>query len=306
MRRMPSPRRAAGLLVLALVAACQKDDAKQPPAPSPATVPGDRTGEPGVAPIDSADILARGDIAEEADVKHVLLAWKDLGATYGGRLDPRAAERSHAEAAALAQQLAGRLRADPATIDALVKEHSEDPGSLGGDPYTVTADAPFVPEFKNLALRLRVGEVGIVRTDFGYHVMVRVEPPPPDPLESSDIMARPAGTGTRQVQHVLIGWKDVPAARQRPLDPRAAGRSKEEADRLASEILARVRGGAAMTEEMKVHSEDPGSKDSGRAYEVSAGARLVEPFKRLSMRLEVGEAGLVQSVFGWHVIQRIE
>ena len=51
-----------------------------------------------------------------------------------------------------------------------------------------------MPEFKKLALRLKEKEVGIVKTNYGYHVMERVLPARPDPLESSDIMARPGKT----------------------------------------------------------------------------------------------------------------
>ena len=63
-------------------------------------------------------------------------------------------------------------------VEAAFRIRSEDPGSLTGEPYTVDKDAPFVPEFKNLAMRLRIKEVGIVRTQFGYHVIERVAPPP--------------------------------------------------------------------------------------------------------------------------------
>lgn len=127
----------------------------------------------------------------------------------------------------------------------------------------------------------------------------------PDPLESADILARPAKDGTFHVQHVLIGWKDVPAAKRRPLDPRAAARTKADADKLAKEILDKVKAGADMVALMKEYSEDPGSKDNGRTYEVSASAGLVPPFKNLSLRLEEGEAGMVITMFGWHVIKRV-
>jgi len=251
----------------------------------------------------SKDILARTEVAKEVQVKHVLLGWKDLAGAYRGNLDPRAKERTAADAAKQALDIAKQLQANPDSIDELVKKHSEDPGSLSGEPYTVTGDAPFVPEFKQLALRLKEKEVGIVKTSFGFHVMERVPPPPPDPLESADILARPAGTGTIMVQHVLIGWKDAPAA-ARSQDPRSK-RTKEEADTLAKDILAKVRAGGDMAKLMKEFSEDPGSKDSARAYEVSADAPLVEPFKNLSLRLNMGEAGLVKSPFGWHIIKRV-
>ena len=248
-----------------------------------------------VEDIDSRAILDRKDTAAEVQVKHVLIGWKDLAAAYRGHMDPRAEARSNADAAKLAREMLDR--AGKEDFDKLVAEYSEDPGSKSGEPYTVGADTQFVPEFKLLALRLMLNEVGIVKTNYGYHVIKRVAPPPPDPLESADILARPAEAGPVSVQHVLVGWKGAPAAR-------TATRTKEEADKLASEVLAKARGGADMAALMKEFSEDPGSKDSGKPYEVAADTQFVEPFKKMALRLKVGESGLVKSPFGWHIIKR--
>src|SRR5438270_6156151 len=117
-------------------------------------------GKGGVADLDSKDILARDPQTGEVLVKHVLIAWKDLAGAYQGHIDPRAAARTNADAAKLAADVAAQLRASPDRIDALIKQYSEDPGSLGGDPYTVSADSQFVPEFKKMALRLKPKEVG--------------------------------------------------------------------------------------------------------------------------------------------------
>ena len=260
-----------------------------------------RPATPPAQDIDSKDILARSETTPEVYVKHVLLAWQDLLPIYGARMDKRAAERSNEVAATLAKDLLARLTKNPELLDAIIKQYSEDPGSLTGEPYVVAADTQFVPEFKKLALRLKDNEVGIVRTQFGYHVIKRVTPPPPDPLESTAIMARPPETGGIEVQHILIGWKESPAAG----DPRAKQRTKADADKLATQLLEKVRAGGDMAKLMKEHSEDPGSKDTGRAYEVSPDSPLVLPFKKLSLRLKVGEAGLAKTEFGWHVIKRI-
>ena len=253
--------------------------------------------------LDSKDILARTEVAERVDVKHVLIGWTELKEAYKGHIDPRAEKRSQAEAAKLAAEVADKLRKDPAKLDELIKQHSEDPGSVAGKVYTVDANARYVPEFKQLALRLKPGEVGIVRTMYGYHVMIR---PLPDPLESADILARAPQDGTIWVQHILIGWKDAPAAKKRAPDPRAAARTKQDADKVVKEVLDKLAGGGDMTALMKEYSEDPGSKDTGKSYEVTARAQLVEPFKNLAMRLQMGEVGVVMSVFGWHVMKRVE
>jgi hypothetical protein len=234
----------------------------------------------------------------------VLIGWDKLADVYGGRMDPRAQKRTNEEAAILAKTIAAQLKAAPDRIDELVKLHGEDPGAAAGEPYQITADAPFVPEFKNLGLRLEPKEAGIVKTRFGYHVIERMTPPPPDPLESAEILARPAGTETVMVKHVLIGWKDVPMAKQRPVDPRAQNRVKADADKLAQEVLAKAKAeGADMAALMKEYSEDPGSKDSAITRGPTTG--FVQPFKDLALRLKMNEAGLVKTAFGWHVIKRV-
>ncbi len=270
------------------------------------------TPKPPAAPaidIDSKDILARTETSPSVQVKHVLISWKDLAAAYQGHMDPRAQNRTNAEAVAIAQDIYKKLQANPDSIDDLANQFSEDPGSKTGEPYAVEAASQFVPEFKALSLRLKLKEVGIVKTSFGYHVIERVAPPPPDPLESADILARklPDSPGGVTVQHILIGWKDSPAAKQGGrVDPRAQTRTKAEADKLATDTLAKVKGGEDMVKLMKEVSEDPGSKDTGKAYDIAAdGEGPTAHFESLAMRLNMGEAGLAKTAYGWHVMKRV-
>jgi parvulin-like peptidyl-prolyl isomerase len=251
--------------------------------------------------LDSKDILGRTATEPVVYVKHVLLAWADLLPVYGKRIDARASKRTNADAAKTAKEVFDKLKAAPDTVDAVVKEHSEDPGSLTGEPYKVVEKSGFVPEFKKLATRLQLKEVGIVKTKFGYHVMIRVAKPPYDPIESAAILDREPKSEMVEVQHILIGWKDAPAAK----DPRAKAREKADADKLAKEVLAKVAGGD-MAKLMKEFSEDPGSKDTGRAYSVTEDEPLVEQFKTLALRLDVNEAGIVKTEFGFHIIKRIK
>src|SRR5690349_2615002 len=133
----------------ALGAGCQKASKEKPAAGSAGSGQGSAvatagsgsatgSGSAAAAPvdppkdIDSKDILARTETAPQVYVKHVLLGWKELASARPGQSDPRAAKRTNAEAAALAQEIAGKLKANPDSIDALIKESSEDPGSLTG------------------------------------------------------------------------------------------------------------------------------------------------------------------------------
>jgi len=250
--------------------------------------------------LDSKDILARAEVGPTVYIKHVLIGWADLMPAYRGRMDPAAMKRTNPEAAKLARDAMTKLKS-AADIDPIIKEMSEDPGMKTGSPYKVTAKSQFVPEFKKLALRLNEKEVGIVKTTYGYHVMIRVPTPPLDPIESADILARPKKIDFAEVQHVLVGWKESPAAK----DPRAKARDKAAAETLAKEILAKAKT-EDMTKLMKEYSEDPGSKDTGRAYTVTEEEQLVEPFINISLRLELGEAGIVKTEFGFHIIKRVK
>ena len=119
----------------------------------------------------SGDILAREPVANSAQVKHILISWKDLE---GGH-DERAKQRTKAQAEALVKSLMTQIKAG-ADFDMLMKQHSEDPGSASGArAYPVSPDAQLVIEFKQLALRLNVNEVGVVQSDFGFHIMKRIE-----------------------------------------------------------------------------------------------------------------------------------
>lgn len=250
--------------------------------------------------VDSHAILARAAGPGPVEIKHVLIAWDALEATYAGRMDARAKARTNAQAAALAQDLAATLAKAPAQIDALMREHSEDPGSKEGVAYTVEANGGFVPEFTALALRLDVGEVGVVRTRYGYHVMLRVPPPPPDPLESTAILARPPGTGAVKVKHVLLSWADLSNG-----DPRGMKRSRAQLEALVGKLKAQLAKGGAIEPLMQQYSEDPGTADSGDSYDVDADAPMVKPFKDLALRLKPGEVGVVKTQFGIHIVKRV-
>ena len=125
-----------------------------------------------------------------------------------------------------------------------------------------------------------------------------------DGTQSYEILCRDPVANHVTVKHILLSWKDL-ANPDHPLDPRAADRTQASARELALELLAKVRGGAPIEPLMAQFSEDPGSAKTGQSYEVSPGAGLVSEFKSLSLRLQVGEAGIVQSAFGLHVIQRV-
>lgn len=123
----------------------------------------------------SEDILSREPVANTAQVKHILISWADLAEAFSGHQDERASKRSMAEAEAQVKSLMTQLKAG-ADFDQLMKQWSEDKGSAqNGRPFTVTPDAQLVIEFRQLSLRLNPGEIGVCQSDFGFHIIKRLE-----------------------------------------------------------------------------------------------------------------------------------
>lgn len=130
---------------------------------------------PKSANVISEDILAREPVANTAQVKHILISWSDLADAFGGRQDERAAKRKMADAETQVNSLVTQLKAG-ADFDMLMKQWSEDKGSAqNGRPFTVTPDAQLVIEFRQLSLRLNPGELGVCQSDFGFHIIKRIE-----------------------------------------------------------------------------------------------------------------------------------
>jgi len=71
----------------------------------------------------------------------------------------------------IAQDILDRVNAGE-DFAALAKEFSEDDGSKdSGGTYTVQENGQFVSEFEDWAFSHDIGETGIIRTDYGFHVM---------------------------------------------------------------------------------------------------------------------------------------
>ncbi len=124
--------------------------------------------------LSTSDVLDRAQAAEKAEVKQVLIAWGDLARAYKQGLDEPAKARTEADAEALARTVLAKLRAGEA-IEPLMAAHSSDAGTAkSGETYPVEAGMPYEPKFLKLSLRLAVGEAGVVRTRYGWHVLRRV------------------------------------------------------------------------------------------------------------------------------------
>ncbi|HMQ44234.1 MAG TPA: SurA N-terminal domain-containing protein [Mariniflexile sp.] len=111
-------------------------------------------------------VLAVKQIPDSAKVRHILIPF--IGAQGAG---PEVT-RVEAQAKTLADSLLTVLKADKSKFPALVTEFSSDQGSVNNEgrydwhPYN-----SMVPEFNDFEFEGNVGDLGVVKTVFGFHVM---------------------------------------------------------------------------------------------------------------------------------------
>ena len=116
-------------------------------------------------------------------------------------------------------------------------------------------------------------------------------PAPTPPAEEPQVAA----------SHVLIQYKG--SMRAAP----AITRSKEEAKKLAGEVLAKAKKGQDITALAKQYSDEPGAKDRGGNLGKFTRSRMVKPFADAAFALKPGEVSdVVETDFGFHVIKRTE
>src|SRR5580765_487087 len=112
------------------------------------------------------ELMTRPKTTGNITVKHVLLAFKGSGTK---------ATRTKEEALAQAKKVYAEAIGG-ADFEALMKQSDD----RGGGTYTSEDIATFVQGFQDIALRLRVGEIGVAPYDaaasqFGWHVIKRIK-----------------------------------------------------------------------------------------------------------------------------------
>ncbi len=105
-------------------------------------------------------------IPDSAKVRHILVPY------LGAQSATPDVTRTEEQAKTLADSLLGVIKRDKSKFPELVKEFSSDRGSIANEGrYDWHAYGTMVPEFNTFEFEGKVGDMGVVKTIFGFHVI---------------------------------------------------------------------------------------------------------------------------------------
>lgn len=106
---------------------------------------------------------------EKVKAAHILI-------TFEGSQAPQSNPRSKEEAKAEADKILKEAQANPEKFGELALLNSEDPGSKNNaGEYDNISRGQMVPQFDEFIFSNNVGRIGVVETDFGYHIIKILE-----------------------------------------------------------------------------------------------------------------------------------
>ena len=219
-------------------------------------------------------ILRRAPVREWAG-SHILVQWT-------GRMHAPPALRSREEALARARSFLEEASKKDADFADLARRHSEAPDRVQGGYLGIFTVGEILPELEREISRLPLGAVGgPVETDLGFHIIRREAPR----------RARAA--------HILIRFRGAADADDVP-------RARDEALKLAGDILAKVRApGADFARLAREHSEDGSARRGGDVGLFTPG-QMEPAFEKAAFALPVGGiSDVVETRVGLHIIRRL-
>ncbi len=207
---------------------------------------------------------------------HILIMHND------SRRKPPAIGRTKEEALALAKEIQAKIKGG-ADFAEMAKKLSEGPSKTKGGDLGVFSARMMAPAFSEATMALEVGGISDpVETGFGYHIIKR--------QEVVEVHTR----------HILLMHNESKRK------PPSIKRTKEEAKKLIEEIAAKLKQpDADFAALAKEHSDCP-SKKKGGDLGTSTRGKMAPLFEKAAFALKENEiSDVVETVFGFHIIQRL-
>ena len=139
------------------------------------------------------------------------------------------------------------------------------------------------PMFLNELHTLKPGQnTAVLRSPSGFHILKLIE---------KRSGSAPVVITETHARHILIKTSEIVA--------------QAEAKKRIMEIRQRIDGGAGFAEQAKRYSQDGSAQQGGDLDWLSPG-QTVPGFEETMNKLQIGEIGMAQTQFGWHLIQVLE
>ncbi len=262
------------ILTLCLLASCAPAVRKQPRQRLPTPV----------APQVEEKAAASAASPELVEVRVLVVAYK-------GAEHARATVQRTKEEALERARMIERMAKSGDRLAELVRKYSDRAGAsedLGLFRIRPSSPGAFGKEVADTAAKLGPGEISDpVDTPTGYFVIERRTDPPTGPTRVS-------------AKHILISFQGAEHAIP------GVKRNETEARELAEQIDRDAKAGKDWNELAK-NTDEPGSKETGGDLGAFTRGQMVPAFERTAFALPVGGiSDVVQTPFGFHVIQRYE
>jgi parvulin-like peptidyl-prolyl isomerase len=236
--------------------------------------PATSDGTPATELVPSAPIQASAlPIAKRAKARHVLVAHKDA------LRSPEHLRRTREEAKERASKVLAEARAGE-DFGRLASEYSDGPSSKRGGELGVFGIGTMAKPFEEAVFGMQVGALGLVETDFGFHIVERM------PLEEVRIV------------HIIVQWEGGQRSE--------AVRSKDEALETATMVYQLLGEGMPAADAAIRYSDGPFGSRGGDVGWFERG-QLNPAIEQVAFALGTEEySGLVETPVGYHLLYRLE
>ena len=212
-----------------------------------------------------------GDSTEEFHLAHILVVVPEQASAEKIQASRARAELAYSEL---------KSGADFAQVAAGISDAND---ALTGGDLGWRASDRLPPAFLDVLRKLQPGQItAVMRSASGFHILK---------LIAKRSGSTPVVVVETHARHILIKTNEI--------TPEA------EAKKRILEIKQRIEGGADFAEQAKRYSEDGSAQQGGDLGWLSPG-QTVSEFEEAMNKLQPKQMGVVQTQFGWHLIQVLE
>ena len=249
--------------------------------------------EENIAEYEKNGVAKKGE-AYCVSVRHILISPVTKDAD-GNTIDTEVAwENCRQEAQKLLDEYLKGGKIDEEAFALLAKEHTTDTSSkANGGLYAQFARGEMVQEFEDWSFDAtrQYGDTGLVKSQYGYHIMFFVDKDETYCSSVRHILISPVVTKDENDKEVITeaAWADCKAKAQKLLDEYLkSGKIDEEAFASLADT----------------NTEDPGSKGKGGLYTDFVRGQMVKEFEAWSFDAarQYGDTGLVKTTHGYHIM----